>query len=276
MPDSLELRLGGTINGRRVTTRDLDYTEIDPLIEKILGAALIEAGIERVPPTGRVKAGQLRSLSPVHLALENVYSPEGNQSDFGAIYRFVVGQDAQEAIAKITSGLAGVGNIKVVPEAAEKVRSGINRAILRGLTVQLENGVTTPTFSKDNPPPELEVYQTRKYESEIAARIVRVGGANPTARVRLLGSRQDATLDLMGAKAARELGHHLYRDAILKGTGEWVINPDRFYAPTRLIKFNVVSYRLLPDTTMDSVIDDMINATGGIWDGIDPVSADLG
>src|SRR6185312_3252268 len=112
MPETLELRLGGTINGRRITTRELDYTELDPLIEQLLEAALIEAGIERVLNTGRLKAGQVRSLSQVHLALENAYSPVDPKAPFGAIYRFVVGPDARDAISKITAGLAGISNNK--------------------------------------------------------------------------------------------------------------------------------------------------------------------
>jgi hypothetical protein len=116
----------------------------------------------------------------------------------------------------------------------------------------------------------LDVYPTRKFESEIAAKVLRVGGKKPVARVKLLGSGQDATLELGGKQAARELGNHLYRDAILKGQGEWVIDPNRFSAPTRLIKFKVSSHRLLKPVDIDTVIDEMTEATGGIWDTVDP------
>jgi hypothetical protein len=121
-----------------------------------------------------------------------------------------------------------------------------------------------------NPPPDLDVYPTRKFESEIAARVLRVGGKNPAVRVKLLGSGQDATLELGGEKVARELGNHLYRDAILRGQGEWVIDPSRFQAPTRLIKFKVSSLRLLRPVDIDTVIDEMTEATGGVWDKFDP------
>lgn len=282
MAETLELRLGGRLDGRFVTARELDFAEVRPLIDTLISAAMIESGMEDTPRTGPSGKRGSRSLSdqpdrplkPVRLALTEAFTPEDTH-EFGAVYRFAVGADTEAAISKITAGLAGIGNSRLVPDAAAKVREGISRVIQRGLSIQMENGVETPKFSKRNPPPKLEVHPTRRFESEIAARLIRVGGSRPTARVKLLGSGQDVTLQLSGPKSARELGHHLYRDAILYGSGEWVIDPEKFYAPTRLLKFKVSNYRLLRDTTIDSVIEEMTEATGGIWDGVDPVGADL-
>jgi len=42
MADTLEIRLNGMIGGRPVTTRDIDFSEIKPLIDRLEKAALIE------------------------------------------------------------------------------------------------------------------------------------------------------------------------------------------------------------------------------------------
>jgi hypothetical protein len=269
MADTLEIRLGGQVSGRAVTTRDLDYSEVHPLIDRIETAAIIEAGLDTLPRPGRRAKGQLRPLSPVRLALANVFTPDGTDT-LGAVYQFAVGSETSEAVSKITAGLARVAGNQLAPQAAEEVQKGLNRTIWRGLSVQLVNGVETPVFSVSNPPPPLDVYPTRKFESEIVTRVLRVGGKKPVARVRLLGSGQEVTLELSGPKAARELGHHLYRDAILKGQGEWVIDPSRFSVPTRLLRFKVSRIRLLQDVTIDTVIEEMTKATGGVWDHVDP------
>lgn len=127
-----------------------------------------------------------------------------------------------------------------------------------------------PDPSQSSPPPELPVYPTRKFESEIAVRLIRVGGKKKLARVRLLGSGTEATLQLGGEKVARELGHHLYRDAVVKGLGEWVVDPNRFSAPTKLLRFKVSGYRLIRPVSMHTIIDEMTRATGGVWDKVDP------
>lgn len=268
MTETLEIRLGGRLAGRQVTAGDIDFSELDPLIERLEAATVIESGLDTVPAAKRRK-GKAHPLKAVRLALVDV-SVRGADASALVIYHFIVGSEVSKAVAKITAGLAGLAGNQILPEAAAEVRRGLTRTIWRGLSVQLVNGVATPSFSMSNPPPDLDVYPTRKFESEIAVHLFRVGGKKPTARVKLLGSGQDATLDLGGEKVARELGNHLYRDAILKGHGEWVIDPNRFSVPTRLIKFKVSSHRLLKPVDVDTVIDDMTEATGGIWDKVDP------
>ncbi|HEV3440904.1 MAG TPA: hypothetical protein VG122_26355 [Gemmata sp.] len=270
MPETLEIRLGGQFSGRSITAQDLDFSEIDPLFEHLEKATILESGVDEYSvPRGRRTKNRIPQLKTVYLALITVLDFE-QISSFGVAYRFKVGRDISQAVSKITAGLAGLANNQIIPEAAAQVRKGLNRTIGRGLSVQLVNGVTTPVFTASHPPPDLDVYPTRKFESEIAARVFRVGGKTPTARVKLLGSGQDVTLQLSGEKAARELGNHLYRDAILKGQGEWVIDPKRFSVPTRLLKFKVQGSRLLKPVDVDDVIEEMTKATGGVWDNIDP------
>lgn len=272
MADTLEVRLGGRAAGRPITTGDLDFSEVRPLIDRLESAALIEAGIETMVHSGRRATNrEVRPLDPVRLALATVFTP-ADPREFGAVYRFLVGAEALGAVSKITAGLAGLSASPLVPRAAHAVREGLHRTIRKGLSVQLVNGVTTPVFTTANPPPDLAVYPTRRAESEIAVRVLRVGGKRPVVRVKLLGSGQEATLDLGGEKAARELGNHLYRDAVLKGPAEWVVDPARFGAPTRLLKFKVATYRLLRPAVMDEVIDEMTAATGGAWDDTDPTA----
>jgi hypothetical protein len=268
MAETLEIRLGGKVGDRPIAARDIDYSEIDPLIERLEKATAIESGLDEMPVSKRGK-GRLHPLKTVRLALVAV---ESRLSKISAVvvYQFVVGAEIEKAVAKITAGLAGQRGNQLVPEAAHKVRHGLYRTIYRGLSVQLVNGVTTPEFSVSNLPPDLDKYPTRKFESEIIAKVLRVGGKKPAARVKILGSGQEATLELGGATAARELGTHLYRDAVLKGYGEWVIDPDRFYAPTRLVKFKVSSHQLLKPVDIDTVVDEMTEASGGIWDQVDP------
>lgn len=274
MAETLEIRLGGQVAGRPVTPGDIDFSEIDPLVESLEAATIIESGLDNMPVSRRTK-GKLHPLKTVRLALVAVSAQQGATAAF-VTYRFVIGREVSVAVSKITAGLAGRAGNQIVPEAAREVRKGLNRTIWRGLSVQLVNGVTTPLFSVANPPPDLDVYPTRKFESEIVARVLRVGGKKPAVRVKLLGSGQDATLELGGERVAREIGNHLYRDAILKGQGEWVIDPNLFSAPTRLVKFKVASHRLLKPVDVDTVIEEMTKATGGIWDNVDPTDPNRG
>ena len=274
MADTLEIRLGGEVSGRFITTSDLDYAEISPLINNIESAALIEAGIDTMARLrGRPKS-QMRPLGKVRLALSEAYTPQSGAA-LGAVYRFAVGPEMSDAVGKITAGLAGKVDNRLVPEAADKVREGLNRTIWSGLQVQLVNGIETPVFSTANPPPDLSVYPTRHFESEIAVRLLRVGGKKPAVRVKLLGSGQDVTLELSGEKVARELGVHLYRVAILRGQGEWVIDPKMFSKPTRLLRFKVLTHRLLKPVDADTVIEEMTKATDGVWDQVDPTKPEV-
>ncbi len=273
MADTLEIRLGGAPAGRRLGVEDLDYSEVSPLLKRILTATEIEANIDRVPVTlGRPKSrrGTHRELRAVRLALASVKTAADGEGPV-ASYLFAVGAEAAEAVGKITAGLSGSA-VPLVPEAAAEVAAGISRAIGSGLSVQLVNGVTTPRFTSSNPPPKLAVSPTRRCEGQIAAKLLRVGGhgKHPLARVELLGSGHQATLTLSGKQAARELGNHLYSDAVLFGVGEWVIDQDRFGMPTRLLHFRVDKYRLLDDATMGEVVDNMAAASAGGWDGVDP------
>src|SRR5947209_2224535 len=136
MADTLEIRLGGRIGGRTVTTRDLDFSDVRPLIDHIESAVMIEAGIDPVSSHGPRPKGQVRPLGQVRLALSRAFTPKRADA-FGAVYEFAVGPEAAEAVSKITSGLAGQTSSHVVPDAAEKIRLGLNRAIGRGLSVQL-------------------------------------------------------------------------------------------------------------------------------------------
>jgi hypothetical protein len=274
MASNLEVRLGGEIGGTPVTTRSLDFSEIRPLFDCLENAVIIEAEIVVTTRDERRSRGPLKPLTPVRLALARAGPPASGSEVLGAVYEFAVGAEAADAVARITAGLAGQDGIHLDPNAAEAVRRGLMRTIYRGLSVQLVNGVETPVFTVLNPPPDLPVHPTRKFETEIAAHILRVGGKGKLARVRLLGSGQEATVNLLGEGMARELGNHLYRDAILKGKGEWTVDPKRFFIPTRLLQFNVTGHRLLKPASMRTVIDEMTRATGGVWDDVDPTNPD--
>src|SRR5579871_5249982 len=119
MADTLEIRIGGEVGGRSITTRDLDYSEINPLIEHLESAAVIDAGIDPSRPGGRPQ--QLRPLGKVRLALAHAYTP-GNGKPFGAVYEFAVGPETADSVSKITAGLAGLTDRPLIPEAAQQVR----------------------------------------------------------------------------------------------------------------------------------------------------------
>jgi hypothetical protein len=269
MADRLEIHLGGSPWGRPVTTRDIDFSELRPLIDSLEEAAIVESGIDTIARDERRARGPARSLPPVRFSLDAAFTPE-NGREAGAIYHFTVGSETVAAVGRITAGLAGSTGVFIEPEAAQAVRKGLLRTINRGLSVQLINGSKTPVFSRANPPPPLPAHPVRKFDTEIAVKILRVGGKKRLARVLLLGSKQEATVELGSEKQARELGTHLYLDAVLKGSSEWTIDPDRFSTPKRLLKFAVSTYRLLAPTTNGRVIDEMTQATGGIWDDVDP------
>lgn len=266
--DTLEIRLGGVIGGRAVTPRSVDFRWLSPLVKSLSDAATIEADIDTVTLS---KFAQRNRLT---LALSEVVAIRDQAHSSGASYHFAMGADTADAFGRITAGLASLADNPLVPSAAQKVEEGITKAIRQGLTVQLLNGAKTPVFSESNPPPHLQVHPTRKVESELAIRIIRVGGKKPVARVQLLGSKQETSVSLPGEKSARELGNHLYRDAIISGPAEWVIDPERFFAPTRLLTFKVVNYQLLQPADTESVIDQLTKATRGVWDGVDPTNGD--
>ncbi len=265
MADTLEIRLGGAVDGRPVSLQTVDFHQLSPLVDSIAAAALIEAGVD---PVFRSPQSPSR---PLALALSNVTGGAGTVT---ANYGFAVGPVATEAVGRITAGLAGDRNARLVPRAAGRVHDGLTKAIRRGLTVQLVNGVTTPTFTAANPPPRLSVHPTRKFTTEIAVRLLRAGGKKPAARVQFLGSGHEATVHLQGVEAVRELGSHLYGDAVLTGFGEWVVDPNAFYRPTRLLSFKVSDYRLLGSARVDDVVRDLTGATGGAWDDVDPANPD--
>src|SRR4051794_25993550 len=119
MADTLEIRLGGKVSGRSITTRDLDYADVHPLIDHIESAIYIEAGIDTISHTGPQVAGKLFPLSPVRLALAEAFSHDGVGA-LGAVYRFAIGPEAIEAVSKITAGLAGSVQTPLAPEAARQ------------------------------------------------------------------------------------------------------------------------------------------------------------
>lgn len=122
--------------------------------------------------------------------------------------------------------------------------------------------------------PVLPIHPTRRVESEVAVKLISVGGMKTRARVQLLSTNQMVTVRLPSQASARELGNHLYRNAVLSGTGEWVIDPRQFYRPTRLITFKVSSYRLLKPIAADELFERLSQAAGGVWDDTDPTSTE--
>ena len=48
MAETLEILLSGRIGGRPVTAGDIDYSEIDPLIECLEAATVIESGLDNL------------------------------------------------------------------------------------------------------------------------------------------------------------------------------------------------------------------------------------
>jgi hypothetical protein len=264
--DTLEIRLRSASTLRTAAPSTIDFKRLlAPLVKDIADAAAIEAGIEPYS-AGRDRRGE--AGEPLILALAKISEPDGPGS--GANYNFTVGPVAINAIGQITAGLAGRPDSYVVPDAARHVRDGLNRIIHRGLSVQLVNGVATPEFSSDNPPPPIAVHPTRELESEVAVKLLWVGGKKPSARVELLGSKQNVSVRLSGPTAARELGHHLYHNAVLFGRGEWVIDPKQFFRPTRLLAFKATGYRLLQPVSPEALFDRLAAAAGGVWDDTDP------
>lgn len=252
--DRLDIGIGSETPGRQLPPERIAFSSLAPLVRQLEQAAVVEAGIDPTPPP--VIRGS-RPQPPTVLALTQVVRPAGESKtgEIDAVYRFAVGREVADAVSRITAGLAGLPASELVPAAAGHVRDGLLNAIHRGWAVQLVNGTTTPVFSTRNPPPVLAQQPTRSFASEIAARVIRVGGKDskrPRARVQLLGVAGEASVVLSGPSAARALGNHLYRDVVLVGHGEWVVDPNRFMAPSRLLTFKVNDYRLLDSRTGDT------------------------
>src|SRR5581483_2775318 len=130
------------------------------------------------------------SLATVRLALYAAFTATpatatDKDIEAGAVYIFAVGPETAEAVSRITAGLAGTAGVRLTPGAAEAVRKTLLRTINRGLSVKLVNGVETPEFTEKNPPPELPVHPTRKFDTELAVRVLRVGDKEKLARVKL-------------------------------------------------------------------------------------------
>ena len=265
MANRLEIRLGSFAVHRSATPSTIDFKQLlAPLVKSVEEAISIEAGIYN--QVGPKTQGSERLV----LALTGV--SEHTTSE--ATYEFAVGHEVEAAVGQITAGLAGLPDRFVVPDAARRVREGLTRAVNRGLSVQLVNGVATPVFSRDNLPPTLASHPTRRVESEVAVKLVWVGGKRPAARVELLSTKQIVSVSLPGQSSARELGHHLYRNAVLSGIGQWVIDPKQFFRPTRLLSFKVSSFRLLTPIEPEVLFNRFAQATGGVWDDTDPTKMD--
>ncbi len=272
--ERLDIGIGSESPERQLPPERIEFSSLSPLVRQLEQAAVVEAGIDP-NPTPVIRGS--RSQPPPVFALTQVVRPTNGAQpgQIDAVYQFTVSREVADAVGRITAGLAGLPNSKLVPAAAEHVRDGLLNAIRRGWAVQLVNGTTTPIFTTRNPPPDLAQQPTRSFASEIAARVIRVGGKNtrrPNARVQLLGTADEATVSLPGVSAARALGNHLYGEVVLAGLGEWVVDPGRFNAPSRLLSFKVSDYRLL-DSRLDHPPARLADVLGGVWDHIDPTDA---
>ena len=111
MPETLEIRLGGHLDGRSIAPRDLDYSEVGPIISALEAAALVEAGLQPGARGGRLKKGHLRPLRQVNIALtgvrDSVEDLDTTTTKLSVVFEFFVGNDTAPAISKITHGLAG-------------------------------------------------------------------------------------------------------------------------------------------------------------------------
>jgi len=256
MAKRLEIKLGYVTRVAKPSSIDFKRL-LSPLVRSVEEAIAIEAGLEqRADGNGEAR---------IVLALTDV--KESSESE--AIYDFAVGEEVEDAVAQITAALAGVPDRRVVPDAARRLREGLNKAVRRGISVQLVNGVATPVFSTSNPPPAMAMYATRKVDSEIVVKLISSGGKRPSARVQVLGTDQYVTVRLPGATAARMMGNHLYNHAVLHGRGLWVVDPKQFFKPTRLLSFKVSTYRLLEPYRPADLFDRPSDATGGVLDEID-------
>ena len=271
MADTLEIRLSRD-GGRRLSTpTGIDFRRsLSPLVAGLSEAIAIEAGIDTTPDRRRSASDASDASDTVILDLNSV-----NKEKSGvASYQFSLGADAANAVGLITAALCEQPGSRLLHDTAEKVTDAIQKTIRRGWEVQLVNGVATPVFSDRNPPPGIVPHQTRTYDTEIAVKLLWVGGVKPSARVELHGSRQVVSVKLGSGDAARELGNHLYRDAVLSGRAEWVVDPDQFFRPTRLVKFKVSDYHLLEHVHVDVMFDRLAKATHGVWDDTDPVATE--
>lgn len=271
--ERLDIGIGSESPQRQLPPERIEFSSLAPLVRELEQAAVAEAGIDSNPAP--VIRGSRTQPAPVFALSQVVRPARGPQSgQIDAVYQFTVGRDVADAVSRITAGLAGLPSSELVPAAAKHVSDGLLNAIRRGWAVQLVNGTTTPVFSTRNPPPTLAQQPTRSFASEIAARVIRVGGKNtkrPNARVQLLGTAGEATVVLPGVSAARALGNHLYGEVVLAGYGEWVVDPKRFMAPSRLLKFKVSDYRLL-DPRGGNPPECLADVLGGVWDHIDPAN----
>ena len=239
---------------------DVDFAaDLSPLVRSISEAAVIEAGVNPTRGKGSSPSLALESLTPVRglAAGDRIAAPS---------YRFLVNKDLEAAVSHLTAGLAGDPGVRLVPQAAERLLSGVNRARKR-FTVQIENGVVTPAFSKKSPPPMIASVETREFDTEIGVYVEWTGGRRPSAKVILHGSGQRITVNLPTEAAMREVLHH---DAVLSGRAQYVVDPDRFYKPVRLLSFKTTSYKRLRRVATEVLFEELAAATGGVWDAVDP------
>lgn len=259
MGSELDIRIGLGSSQRGLRAADVDFdTQLAPLVSGIRSAAKIEAGIA-------VPVVPSKESRPPLFALNSVDS-----NSVGSVnYRFLLAPEVTEAVGHLTAGLAGKPSA-IVPKAADAIKDTINKAIRSGLTVQLKNGVETPRFTKENPPPDLAKSEVRRFLTELYVQVIRVGGKPPKAEVFVHGLGKKVTVRVSGVASARELGNHLYNDAVLIGMATFVVDPERFYSPTKLLAFKEESHRLLRSTATEKLFEELSKASGGAWDHVDP------
>jgi hypothetical protein len=255
----LQIRLGSDSSQSKIAPSQFDFRRVlSPIVDEFSQAVAIEACFDA------------RAMPDVVLALDGI---QADGPDNATTYSFAVGEDSQEAVGNITANLAGVGRRPILPDAAVHVKASLGHAIRRGLSVQLVNGVSTPRFTSESQPPLMAEHMFREVETEIEAKVLWAGGAVPSARVRVSGSNQIVTVKLPSEQTARELGNHLYRYVMLTGTAKWIVDPSRFFRPTRLVEFSAKRCRTLPPLSTDRMFDVLAESTGGELDMIDPLAA---
>jgi hypothetical protein len=267
MADTLDIKLGRPGGG--LTPMSVDFSIVADLLQGLETAVVTEAGIDRLRyPDSKMRGKSLPFHNLSVLKVGQGVGPDGQPT---AEYDCAVGPELVVPVSRITAALAGTAIVPLTSEAAEQTKKCLERVIRLGLSVQLVNGVHTPVFQQSHPVPDLLTTNERRVTSEIAVRIIRVGGKHrATAVVELLTTGEQVTANLgRNRKRAKELANHLYGDAMLQGEAVWEIDTQNFGAPKRLLKFEVTGHRLLESVPLPVLFDELAQATGGAWDHID-------
>ena len=169
--------------------------------------------------------------------------------------------------AKEIAAAIETGDCTKIPLQAERCLRGMwKKAKANEWSLGLSNSHFSATIS---PTEELFAKSQVKGATSLWGRLIRVGGAGPTAALVLeqfMAKYQTITIDLDNEEMAKELGHHLYETVGLEGEATWSVpgwGLDQFKARS-ILPFSksepdaVAAFRAIRDIS------------GAIWDDVDP------